>query len=120
MDGLRVCPSFTIQPFIIYIHLSSDDPWFRGPWFVRVKEVQHVPTKMFYEREVFMSNIQDTNPMRSIIRKCAVLFPTDYVKCKRVTLAIVTNVTILTNVIVVAIVTIVFVVTIVTNLMSLL
>ena len=79
--------SFIHHPAIhyIYTHLSSDDPWFRGPWFVRVKEVQHVPTKMFYEREVFMSNIQDTNPMRSIIRKCAVLFPTDYVKCKRVT-----------------------------------
>lgn len=98
MDGLRVC--YFIQSRInSYIHSSSDDPWFRGPWFVRVKEVQHVPTKMFYEREVFMSNIQDTNPMRSIIRKCAVLFPTDYVKCEYVTIVVnVTNITIVTNV----------------------
>ena len=33
-----------------------------------------------YEYELFMSNIQDTNPMRSIIGKCAVLFITDYLR----------------------------------------
>ncbi|XP_019864490.1 PREDICTED: protein polybromo-1-like [Amphimedon queenslandica] len=59
---------------------SNDDPWFRGPWFLRVEEVQHLPSRMFYERELFMSNIQDSNPMRSIIRKCGVLYPSDYTK----------------------------------------
>ena len=67
---------------IIIIIIISDDPWFRGPWFLRVEEVQHLPSRMFYERELFMSNIQDSNPMRSIIRKCGVLYPSDYTKCK--------------------------------------
>jgi protein polybromo-1 len=72
------------QPFIARIDRmwtdSNEDPWFHGPWFVRTTEIEHVPTHMFYEKELFMSNIQDTNPMRSIIRKCAVLHPTDFVK----------------------------------------
>ena len=58
----------------------SNDPWFRGPWFVRVHEVQHQPTRMFYNTEVFMSNIRDTNPMRSIMRKCAILHTSDYIR----------------------------------------
>lgn len=61
---------------------SSDDPWFRGPWFLRVKEVHHLPTFMFYEKELLMSNIHDSNPMRSIMRKCAVLYLSDYIKCR--------------------------------------
>ena len=55
---------------------------YHGPWFVRMTEVQHLPTRMFYDCEVFMSNIRDTNPMRSIMRKCAILFTSDYLKCK--------------------------------------
>ena len=65
-----------------FIRSCSNDPWFRGPWFVRVKEVDHLPTRMFYPRELFLSNIQDTNPMRSIIRKCAVLPASDFCKCE--------------------------------------
>ena len=74
-----------VQSLSLSLSLSpslSNDPWFHGPWFVRIEETQHLPTRMFYERELFMSNIHDTNPMRSIIRKCAVLFPSDYVKSK--------------------------------------
>jgi protein polybromo-1 len=59
---------------------NQSDPWFSGPWFVRPDEVEHVPTKMFYRNEVFMSSIQDTNPMRSVIGRCAVLVPKDFVK----------------------------------------
>ena len=35
---------------------------------------------MFYNTEVFMSNIRDTNPMRSIMRKCAILHTSDYIR----------------------------------------
>ena len=81
---------FPFLPFLHYIigvvlnctFVCSDDPWFRGPWFVRPEEVSHLPTRMFLHKELFMSNIQDTNPMRSIIGKCAVLFVNDYCKCK--------------------------------------
>lgn len=58
----------------------SGDPWFHGPWFVRMEEIVHLPTRMFYECELFLSSIHDTNPMRSIMRKCAVLGPADYMK----------------------------------------
>ena len=67
------------------LHIRSD-PWFSGPWFVRPDEVEHVPTKMFYRNEVFMSSIQDTNPMRSVIGRCAVLVPKDFVKCTYIVL----------------------------------
>ena len=70
------------QPLPSNVLCCSDDPWFRGPWFLRVEEVQHLPSRMFYERELFMSNIHDSNPMRSIMRKCAVMYATDYTKCK--------------------------------------
>ena len=58
--------------------LDSDDPWFKG--FLRPEEVSHLPTRMFLHKELFISNIQDTNPIRSIIGKCAVLFVSDYCK----------------------------------------
>ena len=64
------------------IFIFSGDPWIRGPWFVRPSEVVHNPTRMFYDHELFMSNIQDTNPMRSICGKCTVLNITDYYKSK--------------------------------------
>lgn len=63
-------------------NVYSGDPWIRGPWFVRPGEVAHSPMRMFYSQELFMSNIQDTNPMRSICGKCAVLHITDYIKSK--------------------------------------
>lgn len=62
--------------------LLSRDPWFHGPWFVHPDEVEHLPTRMFYHNEVFQSNIQDTNPMRSVIGRCAVLTLRDYCRCE--------------------------------------
>ena len=56
----------------------SGDPWFHGPWFVYPEEISHTPTRLFLERELFMSNIHDTNPMRSIIGRCSVLPLPDY------------------------------------------
>ena len=58
--------------------LHSGDPWFHGPWFVYPEEVNHSPTRLFLEQELFMSSIQDTNPMRSIIGRCSVLSLGDY------------------------------------------
>ncbi len=70
------------SPLLLSLPFYSNDPWFHGPWFIRKEETDHLPTRMFYERELFMSNIHDTNPMRSIIRKCVVLGPTEYIKRK--------------------------------------
>lgn len=62
------------------LSILSGDPWFHGPWFVRPGEVEHSPTRMFLEKELFMSNIQDTNPMRSIMGRCSALSLADYCK----------------------------------------
>ncbi|XP_071082321.1 protein polybromo-1-like isoform X6 [Haliotis cracherodii] len=57
---------------------STGDPFFSGPWFVCPTEIEHSPTRLFYKREVFLSSIEDTNPLRSIIGKCSVLHYKEY------------------------------------------
>ena len=57
------------------------DPYFHGCWFVRPSEIQHAPTRLFYKREVFLSSIEDTNPLGSVISKCCVLHIKEYCSC---------------------------------------
>ncbi|XP_065909359.1 protein polybromo-1-like [Dysidea avara] len=57
---------------------ENGDPWFYGCWFLRPSETVHLPTHLFYPNELLMSNIADTNPMRSVIGKCAVLSFKEY------------------------------------------
>ncbi|XP_033100393.1 protein polybromo-1-like isoform X2 [Anneissia japonica] len=75
-----------LRPFIARIDKmwldANEDPWFHGPWFVHPSETEHPPTRMFYKNEVFLSSIEDTNPMRSISGKCAVLGHKDYISCR--------------------------------------
>ncbi|XP_076447907.1 protein polybromo-1-like isoform X4 [Babylonia areolata] len=54
------------------------DAYFHGSWFVRPSEIEHPPTRLFYKREVFLSSIEDTNPLGSVINKCCVLHIKDY------------------------------------------
>ncbi|XP_071450417.1 protein polybromo-1 isoform X3 [Hetaerina americana] len=56
--------------------------YFRGPWFVTPPEIPHAPTRLFYKQEVFLSTIEDTNPLLSIIGKCAVLEHAEYISCR--------------------------------------
>ncbi|GFQ66100.1 protein polybromo-1 [Trichonephila clavata] len=55
--------------------------FYHGPWFVTPQEVQHPPTRLFFKQEVFLSSIEDTNPLLSVIGHCAVLEFKDY--CSR-------------------------------------
>lgn len=41
--------------------------FFFGPIFIHPEETEHEPTKMFYKREVFMSNLEETCPMTCVI-----------------------------------------------------
>ncbi|XP_038061798.1 protein polybromo-1-like isoform X2 [Patiria miniata] len=74
------------RPFIARIDKiwkdANGDPWFNGPWFVRPSETVHPPTRLFYKNEVFLSSIEDTNPMRSICGKCHVMLYKDYVSSR--------------------------------------
>uniref|UniRef100_L7M5U2 Protein polybromo-1 n=1 Tax=Rhipicephalus pulchellus TaxID=72859 RepID=L7M5U2_RHIPC len=56
--------------------------FFHGPWFVLPSEIQHQPSRVFYRQEVFLSSIEDTNPLLSIIGRCSVLDCKDYTTCR--------------------------------------
>ena len=56
--------------------------FFHGPWYVTPSEIAHAPNRLFYKQEVFLSSIEDTNPLLSVVSKCCVLDCNDYVTCK--------------------------------------
>ncbi|XP_063225163.1 protein polybromo-1 isoform X3 [Bacillus rossius redtenbacheri] len=55
--------------------------YFRGPWLVTPPEIPHAPTRLFYKQEVFLSTLEDTNPVENIAGKCAVLEHGEYISC---------------------------------------
>ncbi|CAH0559025.1 unnamed protein product [Brassicogethes aeneus] len=56
--------------------------YFRGPWFVSPSEMPQSQNKLFYKQEVFMSSLEDANPLVSIMGKCCVLDYNDYISCR--------------------------------------
>lgn len=56
--------------------------FFFGPIFIHPEETEHEPTKMFYQREVFLSNVEETSPMMCIIGKCVVSSFKDFISCR--------------------------------------
>ncbi|XP_034553548.1 protein polybromo-1 isoform X6 [Notolabrus celidotus] len=56
--------------------------YFFGPIFIHPEETEHEPTKMFYKKEVFLSNLEETCPMTCIIGKCVVSSFKDYLSCR--------------------------------------
>lgn len=63
-------------------YLVSEDTWFHGPWFISPADTQHLPTRMFYEKEVFLSSLEETIPVGNIAGKCCVLPFREYVRCE--------------------------------------
>ena len=41
--------------------------FFFGPIFIHPEETAHEPTKMFYKKEVFLSNLEETLPMTCVL-----------------------------------------------------
>ncbi|CAL8338803.1 unnamed protein product [Merluccius merluccius] len=56
--------------------------YFFGPIFIHPEETEHEPTKMFYKKEVFLSNLEEACPMTCIIGKCAVASFKEYLSCR--------------------------------------
>uniref|UniRef100_A0A672IS18 Protein polybromo-1 n=1 Tax=Salarias fasciatus TaxID=181472 RepID=A0A672IS18_SALFA len=56
--------------------------YFYGPIFIHPEETEHEPTKMFYKKEVFLSNLEETCPMTCIVGKCIVSSFKDYLSCR--------------------------------------
>uniref|UniRef100_A0A8C7V0L1 Protein polybromo-1 n=1 Tax=Oncorhynchus mykiss TaxID=8022 RepID=A0A8C7V0L1_ONCMY len=56
--------------------------FFFGPIFIHPEETGHEPTRMFYKREVFLSNVEEACPMTCVIGKCVVSSFKDYLSCR--------------------------------------
>ncbi len=50
-----------------------------GPIFIHPEETDHEPTKMFYKKEVFLSNLEETCPMTCIGGNSIFGWPQSYV-----------------------------------------
>lgn len=57
---------------------SDGNPYFHGPWYVQQAELPPNTIGSFYPQEVFLSSIEDTNPLLSICERCCVLGLNDY------------------------------------------
>ncbi|KAI5109113.1 polybromo 1, like isoform X1, partial [Silurus meridionalis] len=57
-------------------------PFFFGPVFLHPEETEHEPTRMFYQREVFLSNLEEASPMMCILGKCFVSSFKDFISCR--------------------------------------
>uniref|UniRef100_A0A4W6D6S4 Protein polybromo-1 n=1 Tax=Lates calcarifer TaxID=8187 RepID=A0A4W6D6S4_LATCA len=62
--------------------VQNGTTFFFGPIFIHPEETEHEPTKMFYKREVFLSNLEETLPMTCVIGKCMVSSFKDYLSCR--------------------------------------
>uniref|UniRef100_A0A4W5LTY2 Protein polybromo-1 n=1 Tax=Hucho hucho TaxID=62062 RepID=A0A4W5LTY2_9TELE len=56
--------------------------FFFGPIFIHPEETGHEPTRMFYKREVFLSNVEEACPVTCVIGKCVVSSFKDYLSCR--------------------------------------
>lgn len=67
---------------ICFIFLRNN-AFFHGPWYVTPSEIStQVTGRVYYRQEVFLSSIEDTNPLMSVVGKCTVLDFNDYTTCK--------------------------------------
>lgn len=56
---------------------------FRGPWLMTPAETSATTgQRAAYKQEVFLSNVQETNPVIAIVGRCSVLEYADYTHCK--------------------------------------
>ncbi|XP_044032528.1 polybromo 1, like isoform X6 [Siniperca chuatsi] len=62
--------------------VQNGTTFFFGPIFIHPEETEHEPTKMFYKREVFLSNLEEILPMTCVIGKCMVSSFKDYLSCR--------------------------------------
>ncbi|XP_068449464.1 polybromo 1, like isoform X5 [Clinocottus analis] len=62
--------------------VQNGTTFFFGPIFIHPEETEHEPTKMFYKREVFLSQLEETLPMTCVTGKCMVSSFKDYLSCR--------------------------------------
>uniref|UniRef100_A0A8C3ACB6 Protein polybromo-1 n=1 Tax=Cyclopterus lumpus TaxID=8103 RepID=A0A8C3ACB6_CYCLU len=62
--------------------VQNGTTFFFGPIFIHPEETEHEPTKMFYKREVFLSQLEETLPITCVTGKCMVSSFKDYLSCR--------------------------------------
>ncbi|XP_054877286.1 protein polybromo-1 isoform X2 [Poeciliopsis prolifica] len=62
--------------------MRDEAGYFFGPIFIHPEETEHEPTKMFYKKEMFLSNLEEACPMTCIIGKCIVASFKEYLSCR--------------------------------------
>ncbi|KAM7006553.1 polybromo 1, like isoform 2-T2 [Tautogolabrus adspersus] len=62
--------------------VQNGSTFFFGPIFIHPEETEHEPTKMFYKREVFLSQLEETLPLTCVIGKCMVSSFKDFLSCR--------------------------------------
>jgi len=57
---------------------TSGEAFIHGPNFINPAQFDHVPTRLFYKKEVIRSSREQTVPSSSIVGRCAVLSYKEY------------------------------------------
>lgn len=74
----EVNPSIEFGHYFFFLFFCSNMAYFHGPWFVTPSETPSTPSQLFYKQEAFISTIQDSNPLLSVVGRCCVLELEDY------------------------------------------
>lgn len=61
---------------------AEGEGFFHGPWLVLPSVIPYTPSRTFYKQEVFLSSLEDTNPLSNIVGKSAVLEHSEYISCR--------------------------------------
>ncbi|XP_078668227.1 protein polybromo-1-like isoform X1 [Branchiostoma floridae x Branchiostoma belcheri] len=61
---------------------ANSEPWFHGQWFIYPSETDHNPTRLFYKNEIFLTSMEESKSMRTILGKCCILAYKDYLICR--------------------------------------
>jgi len=65
--AFNLCQWFGFLYRIEKMWVRDGAAYFFGPIFIHPEETEHEPTKMFYKKEVFLSNLEETCPMTCIL-----------------------------------------------------
>lgn len=61
---------------------STGKSYFQGPWLLAPNEISLPQNKTFYQQELFLSTVQEINPIIAIVGRCAVLEQNEYSSCR--------------------------------------
>ncbi|KAI5726180.1 hypothetical protein M8J77_024956 [Diaphorina citri] len=61
---------------------KAGNSFIHGPYIVLPADIVVPPNKIFYQKEVLLSNQEATNPTTNIIGKCTVLEYSEYISCR--------------------------------------